>query len=1471
MAEWKKVIVSGSNAELNSVTASFSGDGSGITGVTATTLGNTIVDGNGIADFSFDASSGATVSIEADGSTLSVGASGVKVADAGITGTQLNASVAGAGLAGGAGSALSVDLNELSAAAVDNSADSIVFIDASDNSSKKESIADLVAGMDGTGLTATNGVLAVDAAQSQITSLGTLTALTVDNVAIDGAVIGHTSDTDLITLSSGVVTVAGEVDATSLDISGDADIDGTLEADAITIGGVTLAETISDTVGAMVGSNTETGISVTYDDSDNTLDFVIGNGSITNDMLAGSIANTKLSNSSITVSDGSSTTATSLGGTITFAAGEGLDVDETSGTITYSGEDSAADNKGIVIVAGGTNATVGYSSGTATVNVDDAFLKNDANDTTSGVITAAGFTTTATGSFGRIEAASGETLSISASIVSVDASTLEVGNQSLNQTIVGNIQNTSGTNTGDQLVFKNVASDSGTAVADTTTDTLTIAGGEGIDTSVSADTVTIAGEDASTSNKGIASFSSDNFSVSSGAVTIKDSGVSNDELAGSIANSKLSNSAVTITAGDGLKTGGSVSLGSSVTLDIDVSDFAGAGLEDAGSENLGIAAGGVTNAMLAGSIANAKLSNSTITVSDGSNTTGVALGGTITFAAGEGMDVGESSGTITFSGEDATTSNKGVASFSSDNFSVSSGAVTIKDGGVILGTETTGDYVSTAVAGDGIDVSGATGNVTISVGTGEVTNAMLAGSIANAKLSNSSVTLSQGAGMGSMGSVSLGGSVTVGVDGVLEDLDTLGAAGSDGQVIVATGAGAFQYESGATLRTTIGVGTGDSPEFAGVEGGNVQVGITGDNEIDTDSGNLVLDSAGGTITLDDNVVISGNLTVSGTETKIDSTTLNVADRIVELNAGANDGGLYVKETSGGNATGSLLYDVSANRWIAGTAGSEVTLPTISSTDTLTNKTISGGSNTLSNIGNSSLTNSSVNFGGVSVSLGGSDTTPAFDLQDSTGYPTSALVGTITNDQLAGSIANSKLANDSVSFGGVSLDLGGSDATPAFNLADATGYLTSNLSGTITNSQLAGSIANSKLANDSVSFGGVSLDLGGSDATPAFDLQDATGYLTSNLSGTITNAQLAGSISNDKLAGSIANAKLANSAITIDGSSVSLGGSVTTTNTNQLTTFQLEDGDGTEVTISHGKEVKFVEGGGIDINWTDTSNGTDGDPYDLTFTVASQTDNNFTDADHSKLDGIEASADVTDATNVAAAGALMDSELASISDVKALDQSVISGASPTFGTANMTDASNRRFMTDAQETKLDSVESNADVTDTSNVTSAGALMDSELTNLAAVKAINQGLTTSSDVQFNDFRADSIGVGMAATSTSGQLDAAGDIIAFSSSDRRWKENIIPIGNPLDKIGKIGGYEFDWKELTEEEKETQHSRTGHDVGVIAQEIQEVLPEVVKERDNGYLAVDYEKIVPLLIESIKELKDKVEHIEKKCDCLNK
>ena len=82
--------------------------------------------------------------------------------------------------------------------------------------------------------------------------------------------------------------------------------------------------------------------------------------------------------------------------------------------------------------------------------------------------------------------------------------------------------------------------------------------------------------------------------------------------------------------------------------------------------------------------------------------------------------------------------------------------------------------------------------------------------------------------------------------------------------------------------------------------------------------------------------------------------------------------------------------------------------------------------------------------------------------------------------------------------------------------------------------------------------------------------------------------------------------------------------------------------------------------------------------------------------------------------------------------------------------------------------------------------------------------------------------------------------------------------------DKVLKISGVSFDWKPLTEKEKETIHGNQGQDVGVITQEVEEVLPEVVTTRDSGYKAVKYEKIVPLLIESIKELKQEIEELKK-------
>ena len=235
-------------------------------------------------------------------------------------------------------------------------------------------------------------------------------------------------------------------------------------------------------------------------------------------------------------------------------------------------------------------------------------------------------------------------------------------------------------------------------------------------------------------------------------------------------------------------------------------------------------------------------------------------------------------------------------------------------------------------------------------------------------------------------------------------------------------------------------------------------------------------------------------------------------------------------------------------------------PTSSLTGTITNAQLAGS------IVNSKLSNSSVSFGGISLNLGQNDDTPAFDLTDATGYKTTNLVGTITNAQLAGSIDVSKLVGSNVGFGGVTVALGQADATPAFNLTDATGYPTSSLVGTITNAQLAGSIVNAKLTNSSVSFGGITVVLGASDPTPAFDLTDATNYPTSSLTGTITNAQLAGSIDVSKLVSS----------------SASIGGVTITLGTTDATpAFDLQDATGYLTTALVGTITNAQLAGSID--------------------------------------------------------------------------------------------------------------------------------------------------------------------------------------------------------------------------------------------------------------------------------------------------
>ena len=109
------------------------------------------------------------------------------------------------------------------------------------------------------------------------------------------------------------------------------------------------------------------------------------------------------------------------------------------------------------------------------------------------------------------------------------------------------------------------------------------------------------------------------------------------------------------------------------------------------------------------------------------------------------------------------------------------------------------------------------------------------------------------------------------------------------------------------------------------------------------------------------------------------------------------------------------------------------------------------------------------------------------------------------------------------------------------------------------------------------------------------------------------------------------------------------------------------------------------------------------------------------------------------------------------------------------------------------------------------------------------------------------------------TTGAFTASGDLIAFGSlSDVRLKENIKPIDSALDKVLKLQGVTFDWK------KSDSILNIKEDVGFIAQDVQKVIPELVREDKDGMLSMRHQGITPILLEAIKELKAEIEELKK-------
>ena len=457
------------------------------------------------------------------------------------------------------------------------------------------------------------------------------------------------------------------------------------------------------------------------------------------------------------------------------------------------------------------------------------------------------------------------------------------------------------------------------------------------------------------------------------------------------------------------------------------------------------------------------------------------------------------------------------------------------------------------------------------------------------------------------------------------------------------------------------------------------------------------------------------MTVAGTTTQINSTTLNIGDNIIQLNGtGATNAGLVVRDATGGTTTsGSLLWDTSNDRWIAGPLGSEA-------------KVLTDGMGVISGSGQ----------------LGNYETTGRGIVSGSSQIVPLLPAGTVSgSSQVIGILSSLNSYTQS------------NDAT-----------------NTTQNSRL-----------DQLSTAS------GSAITRLTALEVETANLesfTSSINTTIKNQLNANTVvSGSSQISGLQNSQLTNSSITIAGTSVSLGNSITAATIL----------GGTNVISSSAQITSTLPSGVV----------SGSSQIDLTATT------NYASGILTRLNAV----------------------------------GVVSGSSQI----NLGSATGN--ITLATQTTGDYVASLVQGTGVTITNNSGE-------NATPTIAIGQAIGTSANVQFN-----SIGVGTTASGTAGEIRATGDITAFFSSDIRLKENIIPIPNALEKVKQISGNTYDWKEGYDE----VHSHKGNDVGVIAQEIEQILPQIVTNRDNGFKAVQYEKIIPLLIEAIKELSAKVDSLENK------
>ena len=673
--------------------------------------------------------------------------------------------------------------------------------------------------------------------------------------------------------------------------------------------------------------------------------------------------------------------------------------------------------------------------------------------------------------------------------------------------------------------------------------------------------------------------------------------------------------------------------------------------------------------------------------------------------------------------------------------------------------------------------------------------------------------------------------------------------------------------------TSIGIGTNadkpidiDSTTFDLDASGNITLDSTTAINVGTATSGVPI-SIGHTTsetTVNDNLTVTGNFTVNGTTTYVSSSNVTIGDRIIELNylGASGNGGLYVGDADGTSTSGSLLWDSSNDYWIAGAKDLEKKI-LLSNGDSIISG--SGVNNQIPTFTGTHGVDSSANltFDGSILRITG------------TQEITSNLSGSASGSFKNINVAESQLIGNDLYVGGTIFHKDDTDTKIVFtdddinitvgntNMIDFTqdtvSEITINEAAQNLDVRIEGE-ADSKLffTDASVSKIGIGTNTPGEKLT-------IHGNVSGSASGSFKDVNVADNV-------------------TVDGT-VRAEVLEVTGSENILATFQSTD-SAAKIVLKDvdGQGARFSYVGGSDTVGIGQSNSHNSMAIHVNNDERVAIGSNHT-IPHAVLD-VSGSLIVSGtqeikfgdltvhqsgsfgrvigsigATNGVVSGSGQSSTIDHDQTTNFVANEHIDHSSVSItGTAGLAGGGN---ITTNRSLTLDTG-SNTFTEGITEVLNDLEVQSGSMSTETLQSVTNNGATSSAQITFTN-ATDSTSKTTGAVVISGGLgvnntiNAGGDVIAFASSDERLKDNIKPIENPLEVISQISGNTFDWN------SEKQNIYNGKDYGVIAQEIQKVMPELVDTRDSGYLAVKYDKIVPLLIESIKELKKEIEELKSK------